>query len=299
MKEIRNVSIMVIGETGTGKSQFGDAYLMKKAFDASSLPESCSPKTISCNNIINDTCFHYIDNPGFFSSDNLDSLHTLEMVEFLKKWKIGINAFFIMLNIQCPRFSQSTKQMIRFFNEFFNDPNFWTQTGIIFTHCYEGYFDRKTGENHYRSAILNFIQTFPGCEKLNLPLPCFFVDSYEWETNLSVQQECQRIRNFASQFLPIPTQKMKLCSPGFKIIEKKIINKKLVNVSRQKDEFKELIIYHYEDQEINKLVGYNGEIRYSHPVTIRKYTEKTEIDLNQSDRVVRICETSNNECLIY
>lgn len=83
--------------------------------------------------------------------------------------------------------------MIKFLNDFFNNPKIWLQTGIIFTRCYPNYFDKKIAETEYCQDIRNYIKNLTGCENLNPQIPCFFVDSVNWESDESTKKEYDRI----------------------------------------------------------------------------------------------------------
>ena len=144
---MQNVTVLVISETGCGKSANGNAFLqIDDAFETNSSPDSCTFVTSSKNNVVNGIKRHYIDTQGFGSSDGLDAGYIQQMVEFLKAWTLGVNAFFILLNIHSPRFNTDVQHMIRLINDFFNNPEFWNQTGIIFTKCFPGYFNRETAD---------------------------------------------------------------------------------------------------------------------------------------------------------
>ena len=134
----RHVTVLTIGGTGDGKSAFGNAFLGKKdSFEESSDPDSCTYVTSSQSAFINGVTRHYIDTQGLKSTDGMDASYIQQMVQFLKDWKLGINAFFIILNVQSPRFDQDVQRMLRLMNDFFNNPEFWNQTGIIFTKCFK------------------------------------------------------------------------------------------------------------------------------------------------------------------
>lgn len=170
------VTVMAIGETGVGKSQNGCAFLQSKdAFIASSNPDSCTTKTCAQNSIINGITRYYIDTQGWKSSDGLDGENIEQMVQFLKEWEHGINAIYIMINVQDPRFTQSIQKMMKMINAFFNNPEFWNLAGIVFTRCFSGHFDRQKVETEYRKLIIDFIKTLPGCENLNPQIPCFLL----------------------------------------------------------------------------------------------------------------------------
>lgn len=126
------VTVLAIGESGVGKSQNGCAFLQRDdAFEANSNPESCTCVTNAQSNTINGITRYYIDTQGWSSTDCMDEAYIQQMVEFLMNWKLGVNAFFIVLNGQCPRFDGGIQHMMMLINDFFQNPYFWNQTGII------------------------------------------------------------------------------------------------------------------------------------------------------------------------
>lgn len=280
MSSSGHVTILAVGDTGVGKSENGNAFLQKKLLEANSDPESCTFETSVQSNIVDGFTRYYIDTQGLGATDGLDSKHILQMVSFLKEWKLGINAFFVVINIQCPRFDQSIQKLLKIINDFFNNPNFWNQTGIIFTKCFQGNFNKEIGETKYRQTLINFIKTLPGCKNLNPQMLCFFVDSVKWETDKSTNFEYLRIFEFAHKNSPVPTNNLKAVNSEYKIIEpiikKKVyINSKIDGVGPNAKK-----INYYEDQEITRFVDWENHESFSSPKTIKSYTEeiKTKVD---------------------
>lgn len=260
------VTTLAIGESGVGKSQFGCGFLqIDDAFETNSSPDSCTYKTSSQSNKINGITRHFIDTQGLASTDGLDASYIQQMIEFLLSWKLGVNAFFIIINIQNPKFDQGIQRLIQYINDFFNNPDFWNQTGIVFTRCYPNYFDRKVAETQYRQRVIDFIKTFPGCENLNPQMPCFFVDSVNWKKDDSTKFEIIRAFEFAHKNQPVPTQKLKVFRPEYKDkkeekLEKVLIKSEMVGKGADKTR-----IYYYQDQIRYKITDWDNHITYTKP----------------------------------
>lgn len=140
----KEVTVVAFGETGVGKSENGNAFLQRNdAFIVSDSPGSCTSDACLRSNIIDGIKINYIDTQGFFSSNLDDKLYLFQVVNFLINLESGINAFFIIFNIQNPRFDSKIPKMLRYINEIFNNPKYWNQVGIIFTRCYKDCFDRE------------------------------------------------------------------------------------------------------------------------------------------------------------
>ena len=254
------------------------------AFEADSRPDSCTFLTSAKSNNISGMDIHYIDTQGFSSTDNLDSKHIQQMVQFLKEWKHGINVFFILINIFNPRFDSGIQRMIQLINDFFNNPEFWNQTGLIFTRCYNDVFeesDRKMAQEEYRACLIDFITKLPGCEKLKPEIPCFFVDSKNWERDTATQNEYKKALAFAIKFPPVPTQNLKVVNPDYQKEEDEIITGVLVNYDERESGNKKILTYYYQDQKRKKITGYNGDIVYTEPEVIKSYTKTDEIDISK------------------
>ena len=198
------------------------------------------------------------------------------MVSFLKEWKLGINAFFLVINGQNPRFDQSIQKMIKLMNDFFNNPDFWNQTGIIFTRCYEGKFDRSDFETDYRETVQDFIKKLPGCNEINPQIPCFFVDSKEWEREEATKYEYIRIFEFAHKNKPVPTQKLQVVRPDYKSKEEEIFERVFIKSEMVGEDEDRVQINYYEDQRRYKITGWDGKVTYTDPETIDSYTEEKE-----------------------
>ncbi|KAK8838096.1 hypothetical protein M9Y10_036048 [Tritrichomonas musculus] len=271
------VTILVIGETGVGKSSIGNAFLNKKdMFEINSDPDSSTFETSSKSNYVNGIMRQFIDTQGLSSTDSLDSEHIQQMVNFLKESQLKINAIFIALNIQCPRFNKEIQMMFQLINDFYNNPKLWNQTGIIFTRCYQGYFDRENAETRYRPKIINFIKKLPGCQNIEPELPCFFVDSPNWEHDESTRREYDRVLEYSLKFQPFLSNQFKYAMAEYKQKEEELLENVLVRseyVVTPNSSIKEKILF-YENQIRYKIIDRNDEILYTEPVTINSWTEK-------------------------
>lgn len=269
------VTALVIGESGTGKSQNGWGFLQKNdVFETNSSPDSCTYRTSAQSNTVNGITRYYIDTQGLSDPEQKDAEYIQQMVEFLKNWKLGINSFLIMLNIQSPRFDAGIKQMIMIINDFFNNPDFWNQAGLVFTRCFPGYFNRKMGETQYRQKVIDFIKSLPNCESLNPQMPCFFVDSVNWETDQDTIKEYTRMFEFAHKNNPVPTQNLQVVRPEYKSKEEEILEKQLVSSYKEGEGENAVKYFNYEDQKRYKITEWNGNIHYSGLETIRSWTEE-------------------------
>lgn len=275
------LTILSLGKIGSGKSENGNAMIMKKnAFMTNDLPFACTTKITSHSNTIKGIQINYIDTMGI--DDNFSDNNIKKLFYFLRNWEFGINAVFIIVNIHEPRFDSEIQRILKMINRFINNPNFWNQFGILFTRCYKNHFNREIAENNYRINVIDFVMKLPNCQKINPLIPCFFVDSKKWETDKSTQLEYLKALQFVSQFSAFKTNNFKMINIHYECIEEVIEPNILVRLEKKETENKIILIYYYEDIKKTKFTGYNGDITYTEPITIKSYSMTEEICLNHN-----------------
>lgn len=162
-------------------------------------------------------------------------------------------------------------------NYFFNDPTMWERTGIIFTRCYADAYNAEEATFEYRPEIIKFIKSLNNCENLEIDLPCFFVDSEEYETDENTQREYQKILDFAHNFEPVLTNNFREINPDYMMVEYEIIKKKKVGEDLNNIEgsdTRRIRKIYYEDQRVAKYTNWKEEISYGESETIRSWEEE-------------------------
>ena len=127
--------VIILGETGVGKSNLGNFLIKANDF-----------KTSSSTNSETQHCFYgeskeiiVIDSPGANDSsqnDDIEEEHLIEIVKAFKKAKY-LNTILILLNYQQPRLSKNLKIMIKLFSSVFKISFFLKHLGIVFTRCFD------------------------------------------------------------------------------------------------------------------------------------------------------------------
>ena len=105
------VTILMIGDTGVGKSSFGNIYLEKPIFEASDSTDPVTLKADAQSNKINGCTRYAIDTVGFNDGQSIDSVQIQNLAILMRNYLRGVNGIVIVLNGMCDRFSQEIMTM--------------------------------------------------------------------------------------------------------------------------------------------------------------------------------------------
>jgi hypothetical protein len=293
----RRVTLAVIGQTGAGKSQFLNGYLQTNCFQACADPNAVTLITSSNEKLIQDerTCLQClrtaIDTQGLDDTRGVDAAHVQQMVEFLKNWRHGVNAFALIINGQHDRFDGGTQKLVKLINTFFNDPTFWNHVCIVFTKCYAGCDDIDKGvkETQYRRLVLNLICECQGGQvRTPPPLPVFFVDSKKYDTDPETKDQYALLHGFICGLDPLPTQHVAVPNVTYLKVEKETRQNQLANTQFVGN----TRIRTYEDQEREKRTGFDGRtITYSDWKAIRTRDERQSSSVRSEKKTQCASET--------
>jgi GTP-binding protein EngB required for normal cell division len=170
--------ILILGETGTGKSNLGNFLLNKKEFKTSDSTSSVTkvPTLGKGNN------YEIIDCPGLNDSEDKDEEHLKNIVHELKKNK-NLNVILLLLNYQCCRLTKNTKTLIKLFTIIFQLNRFLNNFGIVFTKCYyeeDEEEDLNKKKRDWNNAIKDLIKKSSNTDLPknfdNISLTFFFVN---------------------------------------------------------------------------------------------------------------------------
>ena len=174
-------NILLIGETGTGKSSLGNFLLGEDFFKVSNNPLS-GTKEIKVKENKKDNIF-VIDTPGYQDSYGNDEKNFENILEyFCKKKKLEL--ILMTLNYKAPRLPFTIINLIKFLCNAF-PKKLSEHIGFVFTHYHDEYEKKQCNtqeskENKkkiYISKIMKIISEETKEEAIFDP-PVFFVDSY-------------------------------------------------------------------------------------------------------------------------
>jgi ABC-type dipeptide/oligopeptide/nickel transport system ATPase subunit len=166
-------SLLLFGETGSGKSTLGNYILEEEVFKVGDDLDSITKNTIGKKSKNNDK--YVIDSPGLSDSNSEDIKHLNDMIDFIKKHK-ELQAIVVVLNFQISRITNSMRNILKLISNIFQGVDIGNNLCIVFTHTYHENEVEETRDdkgNKYSKEIKNILNS--SAKKIN----CFFVDIFK------------------------------------------------------------------------------------------------------------------------
>lgn len=190
MEKKENIyNLLLVGETGTGKSSLGNFIVGEEVFEVSDDADACTKNTIRKISKL-DPQISVLDTPGLQDSKGRDKVHYDQMVKIINEMK-HLHLIVIVLNFTNPRFTLSIQYMIKFLCNLF-PKNFAKHVAIVFTHYdhdYQMKINKKKGtdptsaaKKKYVPQIMQLIKETTNEEEFKAP-PVYFMDSYVQDDN--------------------------------------------------------------------------------------------------------------------
>ena len=258
-------SILIIGETGNGKSSLGNFILNREIFKTSKNASSETKEPNGQYGIGETKDIFVIDTPGLQDPEGKDQSQFKEILKFTKQ-QCHLQAILIIFNYNYDKFALHIKDMIRLFCNAFPHKNFFEYVAIVWTKYYHYLSEEEKMERFKKMEnVTQQLKELISNENHYPPkiFPFFFVDTnFKRQDNFS-KNEINNLLAWASNLSYLDTNLTKIVDPlvvkeidEFRKVfktNKKHLNKNTTIYSKQKR--KKQILY-------NKIVNYTDWIEY-------------------------------------
>lgn len=257
------LSIIVLGETGSGKSLFCKLFSKRDDFFSLKSPTSVTTQIISrtFKNELKKVEIELIDTPGFNDSngEEQDKINLELISKYLAEHNQRINCVIIVMNGKIERVPNSIKKVIKNICALFPLPDFWSHVIIFWTHW--NYIDAEEEEyqkNFINNRILNEFKELSNkilegnrINPIQNNLNMIFNEYSEVTTNpekIRINTEKSEINfnkiiDLAKDMLPLYKQ---ILDPNYKIEQQEPLNGTIINNYTQY-KYKKILIRKYKD----------------------------------------------------
>ena len=275
-------NIIVLGETGNGKSQFCNAILQTQVFTVSDDTKSETKETKGSYGKNDAEKIFVIDTPGLQDSEGTDKEHLKQLISYVKE-QTHLQAVLIIYNFHQPRFPLNIKTMIKLLCNAFPQTDFWKHVGLVFTRFYDYMPDKKKKSKEKFAVKFNEEIEILARESGNqysfgnkLICPTFFVDSPEEDSDMdqNTKEEINRLLVWASNLEPLDMEETKEVDPNIMKEIEEYDEKKIDEQNDMKALIKTITYAKYKRM---KQIHYTGETTYTDWVEIKRYEKKEKL----------------------
>ncbi|BFU26148.1 AIG1 family protein, putative [Entamoeba histolytica] len=278
----KETKLIVIGETGSGKSSLGN-FILKKKVNKFKVGDSAGSVTQETSGVYGEgdrSDLFVIDTPGFNDPNGKEKENdnVKQMVKYIQS-QSGIKAIVICLDINNPRLLNSIKTMIHIIHDIFPLYEFWEHVCVVWTKCYyytpQSVIDRMTEskKKDFKKDLLKLAEETTGDS--NFVLPMYFVDScpHELVDNSRSENEIISMLSWVRTLSSFKIKEVK----NIKFHNTYVETKQETKVVELKHDYMELSITKLQRE---KRVGYDGSITYTDWVEVKKKTKNEKIPKN-------------------
>ena len=293
---MREITVVMIGDTGAGKSSFGNYYLGTNAFEANDSEAAVTTEAVAKSNIVDGCVRWVIDTEGLNDGQSINAVQIQKLAQLMRNYQRGVNAIAIVLNGQHDRFSQGVKDIIKFAYSAFATKEALNYFCIVFTKCYTRTNPKRdTKQTRYMTAVKNYLSEISGTPIDEVPeIPVYFVDCYPEGENTDSETNKNLFHGWAMLHDPLDTSKFKEASYREDRIEE-TRTKHSTGFETIGDTTYEL----FEDQKRTKIVPNNRDPpRYSEWICTKKYKEAIKKEITERKNNVDLGYRYSNDGLI-
>ncbi|GAB1223375.1 hypothetical protein ENUP19_0145G0001 [Entamoeba nuttalli] len=255
----KQTKLLLIGETGVGKSSFGNFILKKNVFEVSDSPNPETREVVGEKGEGDRSDLIVIDTPSLQESKEFNERFLNDIVDIVKE-QGGINGIVIVLNYNTNIISNNIKMLIQIMSKIFPSHDFLKHICIVWNKCYYYISDRQLTNqkeikrNEFLPELLRRTEIFTGAEETN-DIPMYYVDSEPDKRydNSRSENEIERLIEWGRRLNPINIDTS--YQEKAPVIEEKEETESMGNNDKQ-------IITQVKRKRREIRVGFNGEIKY-------------------------------------
>ncbi|BFU22387.1 AIG1 family protein [Entamoeba histolytica] len=258
----KQTKLLLIGESGNGKSSFGNFILQKNVFRVSDSPNSKTNKPLKCFGEGDRSDLVVIDTPGFNDNDyyRFDKEHIQNIVDCVRAE--GLQGIIFTMNYNVNKFTHNTKQIIAIINDIFTIKDIWKHVCIVWTKCYSLIQQKqlekgKKEKEQYKENIISFINQINKTNE-EFDIPMYYVDSQPDEEydNSRSENEIERLIEWGRGLELIDEEEIKKLISEYKEIkyeekeETKMIKETKSDITYEINTYRREIKINYDGEEI-------------------------------------------------
>jgi hypothetical protein len=289
-QEQTHLTCLLVGDTGVGKSEFGNRYLNDSVFPTGESPDPVTLEPQIHSASINGVIRQVIDTEGHNDGNSISSQQIQRLAARLNDWEQGVNGIVVVLVGPNGRLSQGVRDILRWLYNTFANPEVLNHISVVFTFCQEGNPtpDRRRRETEFRPRVQQFLMEIAGVETPP-PIPIFFVDSKDFQ-GVETERNIGQFHDWLARQSPLSTHEIRT-APLRETIEDEIETRVFQTYrydGQPRDQYRFGV---YVDQTRQKVTPNNGDPpRYGDWTVIRTWEEPAGHQTVQTKSVEHMIE---------
>ncbi|KAG4085980.1 P-loop containing nucleoside triphosphate hydrolase protein [Neocallimastix lanati (nom. inval.)] len=269
-----SAKLILIGETGVGKSNLGNFILEKQVFKVSDDPNSETKITQGDHGDGERSDIFVIDTPGLQDAQGTDKEHLTQMIDYIKA-NPGLQGIVVVINYQQPRLALHIKTILQILCNVFPSSSFWSHVAIVWTKFF--YYlppnmknKRETTSSKYAQEILELVRSANGDSSIQ-SFPTFFVDTDFNRKDPDTCVEINKLIDWVSKLSPVDVTKIRHADTEIKETSKE------TDIRETKRTVKNIEYIKKEYYERDKKIRYDGNVLYSDWRKVKEITIENKL----------------------